>query len=218
MKVLVANRGEIAIRILRTCREMGFPTVAVYSEADQGALHTRYADEALPIGPRAAAESYLNIAAILEAARRSGAEAIHPGYGFLSENADFARAVEEAGLVFIGPRPETLALTGDKLAARRIARETGLPVLPGPDLPVSDSFKVELASQIKFPVLIKAVAGVEERASVWRVHQQSSIRWWLRRAARRRPPSVMAPCTSNHWFSKPVTSRCRFWETDRGAT
>jgi acetyl-CoA carboxylase biotin carboxylase subunit len=159
MKVLVANRGEIAIRILRTCREMGFPTVAVYSEADQGALHTRYADEALPIGPRAAAESYLNIAAILEAARRSGAEAIHPGYGFLSENADFARAVEEAGLVFIGPRPETLALTGDKLAARRIAREAGLPVLPGPDLPVSDSFKVELASQIKFPVLIKAVAG-----------------------------------------------------------
>ncbi len=147
------------MRILRTCREMGLASVAVYSDADQEALHTRYADESVAIGPTPAAESYLSIPVILEAARRSGATAIHPGYGFLSENAAFAQAVEDAGLVFIGPRPETIALTGDKLAARRIAREQGLPVLPGPDTPVTEILPGELADQVTFPVLIKAVAG-----------------------------------------------------------
>ncbi len=159
MKILIANRGEIAVRIMRTCRELGLPTVAVYSEADREALHTRYANEAIPIGPTSAAASYLSIPALLEAARRSGAEAIHPGYGFLSENADFARAVEEAGMQFIGPRPETIALTGDKLAARRAAREAGLPVLPGPDTPLSDELPEDLAAQVNFPVLVKATAG-----------------------------------------------------------
>jgi acetyl-CoA carboxylase biotin carboxylase subunit len=159
MKVLVANRGEIAVRVLRTCRELGFSSVAVYSEADQQAMHTRYADEAMAIGPAPAAESYLNIANILKAAKDTGAEAIHPGYGFLSENAAFAQAVEGAGLIFVGPRPETIALTGDKLAARRIARETGLPVLPGPDEPITDEITTELPDKVTFPVLIKAVAG-----------------------------------------------------------
>ena len=159
MKVLVANRGEIAIRVLRTCRELGFPSVAVYSEADQHAMHTRYADEAIAIGAAPAAESYLNIAKVLKAAKDSGAEAIHPGYGFLSENAAFAKAVEDADLIFVGPRPETIALTGDKLAARRIAREAGLPVLPGPDEPISDEIPADLLDKVTFPILIKAVAG-----------------------------------------------------------
>ncbi len=159
MKVLVANRGEIAVRILRACRELGFASVAVYSDADEEALHTRYADEAVCIGPAAASESYLNMQAVLGAAKSSGAEAIHPGYGFLSENTAFAQAVEEAGLVFIGPRPETIALTGDKLAARKAAREAGLPVLPGPDVPISEEIPVDISNGITFPVLIKAVAG-----------------------------------------------------------
>ncbi|HEX7555276.1 MAG TPA: biotin carboxylase N-terminal domain-containing protein, partial [Leptolinea sp.] len=138
MKVLVANRGEIAVRILRTCRELGFPSVAVYSEADQESLHARYADESVSIGATPAAESYLNIEKVLQAAKETEADAIHPGYGFLSENTAFAQAVEDAGLIFIGPAPDTIALTGDKLAARRIAREAGLPVLPGPDEAILD--------------------------------------------------------------------------------
>jgi len=164
MKVLVANRGEIAIRILRACREMGIPSVAVYSESDAEALPTRYADEAVLIGPAGAGQSYLSIPAVLSAAQKTGAQAIHPGYGFLSENADFARAVEEAGLTFIGPRPEALALTGDKLAARKAAREAGLPVLPGPDQPLEDlplegGLPRRLKGEIKFPVLVKAISG-----------------------------------------------------------
>jgi acetyl-CoA carboxylase biotin carboxylase subunit len=159
MKVLVANRGEIAVRILRACRELGFPSVAVYSEADAQSLHTRYADECVFIGPTPAVESYLNIERILDAAKQSGAEAIHPGYGFLSENATFAQAVEDAGLIFIGPLPETISSTGDKLVARRVAREVNLPVLPGPDEPVADEIPESLIEQIKYPVLIKAVAG-----------------------------------------------------------
>jgi acetyl-CoA carboxylase biotin carboxylase subunit len=159
MKVLVANRGEIAVRILRTCRDLGIPSVAVYSEVDRGSLHARYADEAVFIGPASAAQSYLSIPAILSAARERNVDAIHPGYGFLSENANFAQAVEEAGFIFIGPRPEVLSLTGDKLAARRIAREAGLPVLPGPDTPLPQEIDVSLADQVKYPVLVKASAG-----------------------------------------------------------
>jgi len=159
MKLLVANRGEIAVRIFRTCKELGLTSIAVYSTADEEALHTRYADEAVCIGPAPAADSYLSCSAILEACRRTGAQAVHPGYGFLSENSAFAAAVEEAGMLFIGPRSETIALTGDKLAARRAARDAGLPVLPGPDTPLSEEIPVEIADQVYFPVLIKAVAG-----------------------------------------------------------
>jgi acetyl-CoA carboxylase biotin carboxylase subunit len=156
MKILVANRGEIAVRILRTLREMGLPSVAIYTDVDEATLHRRYADEAVALGE---AKAYCDPNAILEAARKSGATAIHPGYGFLSENAAFARAVEEAGLIFIGPRPETIALMGDKLSARRVAREVGLPVLPGSDDPLPVEVPLEMAEQIKYPVLVKATAG-----------------------------------------------------------
>ena len=159
MKVLVANRGEIALRVMRTCRELGFPTVAVYSDADQDSMPVRYADESVHIGPTDASQSYLNIPAVIDAALKSGADAIHPGYGFLSENEEFARAVEEAGLIFIGPRPETIALTGDKLAARRVAREAGLPVLPGKDVPLAEMVAGDVVEGVTFPVLIKAVNG-----------------------------------------------------------
>jgi acetyl-CoA carboxylase biotin carboxylase subunit len=159
MKILVANRGEIAVRILRSCKELGLKSVAVFSESDEHALHTRYADEAVCIGPAQASLSYLNIGAVMDAARQVGADAIHPGYGFLSENNEFARAVEDAGLIFVGPTPETIGLTGDKLEARRIAKESGLPVLSGSDGPLNGEIPAELAKQILYPILIKAVAG-----------------------------------------------------------
>lgn len=160
MKILIANRGEIAIRIMRACRDLGFSSVAVYSTGDREALHTRYADQAVYIGPTPAFQSYLNQDAILSAARKSGADAIHPGYGFLSENAGFARRVEKVGLVFIGPSPQSIALTGDKLAARRIARDAGVPVLPGCEFKLSNKevFKT-IGEQIGYPVLVKAVSG-----------------------------------------------------------
>ncbi len=160
MKLLIANRGEIAIRIIRTCRDMNIPTVAVYSEADRNALHTRYADEAILIGPTRASESYLNISALLQAAKTIQATAIHPGYGFLAENPDFGKAVEDAGLVFIGPRPETMSLFGDKLTARKAAREAGLLVLPGPDQPLRENpVQSQLGNNLSFPLLVKATAG-----------------------------------------------------------
>jgi acetyl-CoA carboxylase, biotin carboxylase subunit len=159
MKVLVANRGEIAVRVLRACRDLGMGSVAVYSEADRESLHVRYADEAVAVGPTPAAESYLNIPRLIEAAEASGADAVHPGYGFLSENPQFASAVEDAGLVFVGPRPKTLALTGDKLAARRAARACALPVLPGPDEPLGEELSDHLLAEVEYPVLVKAAAG-----------------------------------------------------------
>lgn len=161
MKILISNRGEIAIRIMRTCRELGFSTVAVYSDADQNALHTRYADEAIHLGPARASESYLNIPALLQAAGQIGADAVHPGYGFLSENPEFGRAVENAGMIFIGPRPETMATFGDKLSARKAAREAGLTVLPGPDQPLPEHRLVDegIPPELSYPVLVKAAAG-----------------------------------------------------------
>ena len=130
-KILIANRGEIACRVIRTAKRMGIRTVAVYSDADRNALHARLADEARHIGPAPAAESYLKAEAILAAAKASGAEAIHPGYGFLSENEDFASACQRAGIVFIGPSPEAIAAMGDKSAAKRLMEKAGVPLVPG---------------------------------------------------------------------------------------
>jgi acetyl-CoA carboxylase biotin carboxylase subunit len=162
-KVLIANRGEIAVRIIRACREMQISPVAVYSECDRRALHVRYADEAYLIGPSAPRESYLRIDRIIDAARRSGADAIHPGYGFLAENEAFAAAVRDAGLIFIGPTPEAVALMGSKTAARELAVRAGVPVVPGTPEPlaadVSDENVARIASEIGYPLLVKAVAG-----------------------------------------------------------
>jgi acetyl-CoA carboxylase biotin carboxylase subunit len=159
-KVLIANRGEIALRIQRACREMGIKTVAVHSTADESAMHVRLADEAVCIGPPPAKDSYLNIAAILTAAKISGADAIHPGYGFLSENAKFAHMVEEHGLVFIGPSHEHITLMGDKIAAKEAAMKAGIPVVPGSDGGVATFEEAKaVAKKIGYPVIIKATAG-----------------------------------------------------------
>ncbi|MBI3002152.1 MAG: acetyl-CoA carboxylase biotin carboxylase subunit [candidate division NC10 bacterium] len=158
-KILIANRGEIAVRVIRACRELGIRTAAVYSEADRAATHVRLADQAFPIGPAPAAESYLRIDRILEAARQSGAEAIHPGYGFLAENPAFAAACEEQGITFIGPSAQTLTLCGSKTAARRLARQAGVPLVPGTDRDLTDEEVAALAPAVGFPLLIKAAAG-----------------------------------------------------------
>jgi len=159
-KVLVANRGEIAVRVLRTLREMGIASVAVYSDADRDALHVQAADEAVPLGDSRPAASYLDMAKLVDAARKTGAQAIHPGYGFLSESAAFARRVADAGLVFIGPPPEALARLGHKTEARRTVRAAGVPILPGMDEPDSDPERLAAAAErLGYPVLVKAAAG-----------------------------------------------------------
>lgn len=158
--VLIANRGEIAVRVIRTCRERGVRTVAVYSEVDRNALHVRLADEAVAIGPAPSSASYLVGERVLEAARRTGADAIHPGYGFLSENAAFAAACAEAGVTFIGPPPEAIRLMGDKTEARKLMREAGVPMAPGTTDAIADPAEAEqVANGIGYPVLVKAAAG-----------------------------------------------------------
>ncbi len=173
-KILIANRGEIAVRVARACREMGIATVAVFSECDRAALHVRYADEAYAIGPSPPRDSYLRVDRILEAAKRSGADAVHPGYGFLAENEAFAAAVRDAGLTFIGPAPEIIARMGSKTAARAAARRAGVPIVPGTDEPLPaglftgrsaereggpETDILAIADAIGYPLLVKAVAG-----------------------------------------------------------
>jgi acetyl-CoA carboxylase biotin carboxylase subunit len=162
-KILIANRGEIAVRIIRACREMGVSPIAVYSECDRTALHVRLADEAYAIGPSAPRDSYLRIDALIDVAKQSGADGVHPGYGFLAENSDFAAAVRDAGLTFIGPTPHAITTMGSKTAARTAAMRAGVPVVPGTDDPLAvdaaDADVAKAAAAIGYPLLVKAVAG-----------------------------------------------------------
>ncbi len=160
-KVLIANRGEIALRVLRACKELGIKTVAVHSTADQDLMHVRLSDESVCIGPPNATESYLNIPSIISAMEVTDADAVHPGYGFLAENADFAEQVENSGFIFIGPQAETIRAMGDKVSAIEIMREAGVPTVPGSNGPLDDNNErtLELAKQIGYPVIIKAAAG-----------------------------------------------------------
>lgn len=160
-KILIANRGEIALRIMRTCKEMGIQTVAVHSSADRDLKHVRLADESVCIGPPASADSYLNIPALISAAEVTDAEAIHPGYGFLAENADFAERIEQSGFTFIGPRADTIRLMGDKVSAIASMKKSGVPCVPGSDGPLGDdaNTNLQLARNIGLPIIIKAAAG-----------------------------------------------------------
>src|SRR5262245_39797284 len=163
MKVLIANRGEIAVRVIRACHELGWSTVAVFSECDRRALHVRSADEAIAIGPSPATESYLRIDRIIDAAKRTGATLVHPGYGFLAENEDFAQACVDAGLPFVGPAPRAIELMGSKTAGRQAAIAAGVPVVPGTETPfpesATDAEMSAAAARIGYPLVVKAVAG-----------------------------------------------------------
>jgi len=176
-KVVIANRGEIALRIMRACKEMGIRTVAVYSEADRDLKHVFLADESVCIGPAASAESYLNIPAVISAAEVSDAVGIHPGYGFLSENADFAERVEQSGFVFIGPRPETIRMMGDKVSAIAAMKKAGIPCVPGSDGALGDDpdENLRMARHIGYPVIIKAVGGGGGRG-MRVVHSDATLR------------------------------------------
>src|SRR2546423_7323727 len=159
-KILIANRGEIALRIICACRELGIKTVAVYSQADEHALHVRFADEDVCIGPARSADSYLSVPAIISAAEVTGADAIHPGYGFLSESAYLAEVCGACGITFIGPRPEVVRMLGDKVRAREAMRNAGLPLLPGSDGALQrEELAIEVGEQIGYPLIVKAVAG-----------------------------------------------------------
>ena len=167
-KLVIANRGEIALRILRTCRELGIRTVALHSDADRDTKYVRLADESVCIGPPQAAESYLNIPAVIAAAEVTDAVAIHPGYGFLAENADFAERVEQSGFIFIGPSAETIRLMGDKVSAISHMRQAGVPCVPGSNgvLPNDNQAVIETATRIGYPVMIKAAGGGGGRRGV----------------------------------------------------
>jgi acetyl-CoA carboxylase biotin carboxylase subunit len=176
-KIVIANRGEIALRVLRACRELGIKTVAIHSTADRDLKHVRLADESVCIGPPRSADSYLNIPAVISAAEVTDATGIHPGYGFLSENADFAESVEKSGFVFIGPRPETIRMMGDKISAIAAMKKAGVPCVPGSDGPLPDEIEecVKIARRIGYPVIIKAAGGGGGRG-MRVVHSEAALR------------------------------------------
>src|SRR5471032_1395125 len=205
-KILIANRGEIALRIQRACRELGIKTVAVHSEADAEAKYVKLADESVCIGPPPPDQSYLNIPAIISAAEVTDSEAIHPGYGFLSENADFAERVEKSGFVFIGPRPETIRLMGDKISAKLAMTKAGIPCVPGTEggLPEQSAEIVKMARKIGYPVIIKAAGGGGGRG-MRVVHTEAAL---LNAANLTRQEAQAA-------FGNPVVYMEKFLETPR---
>ena len=194
-KVLIANRGEIAVRIIRACRELGVQTVAVYSEADQEALHTQLADEAICIGPAKATDSYLNVQAVLSAAIVTNAEAIHPGFGFLSENSQFASMCEECNITFIGPKAETIDAMGNKINARQLMQKAKVPVIPGSD-GVIDSVEeaLTIAEEIGYPVMLKAAAGGGGKGIRKVLSKEGYRNTLLQRSKKPKPHLVMMIC------------------------
>ncbi len=213
-KVLVANRGEIAIRVFRALRELGVPSVAVYSEADRDALFPRFADEAYLIGPGPATESYLHIPRILETAIKSGADAIHPGYGFLAENAAFARACESAGVTFIGPPPEAIEAMGSKTAARKLMDAAGVPIVPGVTRGIDTVEEAgAIAEEIGYPVAVKAAAGGGGKGFRVALEPPRCRTPSRARGARARSSSPPPRSTWSATCPTPATSRSRSWPT-----
>ena len=212
-KVVIANRGEIALRILRACRELGIKTVAVHSTADRNLKHVLLADESVCIGPPPSRESYLNMPAIISAAEVTDAVAIHPGYGFLSENADFAERVEKSGFIFVGPRAETIRLMGDKVSAIQAMKSAGVPCVPGSDGPLGDGARRELSASrasIGYPVIIKASGGGGGRG-MRVVHTEATLlnAISVTQCARRWPPSATTRSTWRSSWSSRATSSSR---------
>ncbi|SPL90916.1 Methylcrotonyl-CoA carboxylase biotin-containing subunit [[Actinomadura] parvosata subsp. kistnae] len=202
-RLLVANRGEIARRVFRTCRELGISTVAVFSDADAESPHVAEADLAVRLPGVRPSETYLDVERLLAACRASGADAVHPGYGFLSESADFAREVLAAGLVWVGPPPEAIAAMGVKIGAKRLMTEAGVPVLPS----------LDLAAPEEFPLLVKASAGAAGAGCGWCAGPRSWRGRWSRRGGRPPRRSATAPCSPSRCWSGPGTWRCRCWPT-----
>ena len=203
-RVLVANRGEIALRIIRACRELNIESIAIFSEADRDSLHVKYADRAVCVGPAPSSQSYLNLQNIISAAVVHGADAVHPGYGYLSEQPLFAEMCEAHNLIFIGPSPEQIELLGDKARAKAVMAEAGVPVIPGSEGPIeSDAELIKIAEEIGYPVIIKAAAGGGGRGMrlVWKAEdllQQSKI-------ARRKPLRSETIRSTWKYFVNPAT-------------
>lgn len=212
-KILVANRGEIAVRIIRACREMGIATVAIYSEADKNAMHVQLADESYCVGGNRVADSYLNIPAILTVAIESGAQAIHPGYGLLSENAKFVSLCEQCNINFIGPTSGMIAMLGDKDNARKTMRAAGVPVTPGCDIVEDIEIAKKEAEKIGFPLLIKARSGAAERVFAAWTSPSSSRTHFSRLPPRLRRRSVTAHAILKNSSSLLSTSKCSFSAT-----
>ena len=214
-KILIANRGEVAMRIIFACRELGIKTVAIYSEADENSLHVRFADEDVCIGPARSADSYLNVPAVISAAEITGADAIHPGYGFLSESAYLAEVCEACHIRFIGPDPQVIRLMGDKARARRVMKKAGVPMLPGSDGPIESEDKaLKLAKDIGYPVIVKATAGGGGRGMrVVRAPSELSTRGQDRAARSRSGVRRARTSTSRNTSSRRATSSSRFSAT-----
>lgn len=212
-KVLIANRGEVALRIHRACREMGIRTVAVHSEADADAMHVRLADEAVCIGPARSSDSYLNKPAIISAALITGADAIHPGFGFLSENADFAEMVERHGITFIGPTAEQMRLMGDKITARKVAQEAGIPVTPGSPALESVEMAIEWANKIGYPVIVKATAGGGGKGMKIAFNDEEMKEAYTMARAEAKAAFTSDVVYMENISRNPAISKCRFWPT-----